>query len=106
LTELQPELFAEISEELAAERGIGNTEWVRITSPRGSIRAKALVTRRLQPLIVDGRIVHQVGTPFHWGYMGVMTGAATNDLTSLVGGPNVSIHEGKVLVCNIERAED
>jgi formate dehydrogenase major subunit len=104
LVELQPELFAEISEELAEERGIRNTDWVRVTSPRGSILAKALVTRRMMPLVVDGQVVHQVGMPFHWGYMGVMTGDATNDLTSLVGDPNVSIHEGKVLVCNIERA--
>lgn len=102
LTELMPELFIEISEELAAEKGIANTEWVRITTPRGSIRAKALVTRRLQPLIVDGRVCHQVGMPMHWGYMGVMTGDATNDLTSLVADPNVSIHEGKAFMCNIE----
>ncbi len=104
LTELMPELFIEISEELAAEKGIGNTEWVRITTPRGTIRAKALVTRRLQPLNVDGRVCHQVGMPMHWGYMGVMTGDATNDLTSLVADPNVSIHEGKAFMCNIEPA--
>jgi formate dehydrogenase major subunit len=104
LTELQPELFIELSEELAAEKGIGNTEWVRITSPRGAIRAKALVTRRMRPLVVDGRVIHQVGMPFHWGYMGVMTGEATNDLTALVGDPNVSIHEGKAFMCAIEKA--
>jgi formate dehydrogenase major subunit len=104
LAELQPELFVEISEELAAEKGIRNTEFARITSPRGSIVAKALVTRRLRPLVVDGRVCHQVGMPFHWGYMGVVTGAVTNDLTALVGDPNVSIHEGKAFMCNIEKA--
>jgi formate dehydrogenase major subunit len=104
LAELQPELFIEISEELASEKGIANTGWVRITSPRGEIRAKALVTRRMRPLIVDGQVLHQVGMPFHWGYMGVVVGAATNDLTSLVADPNVSIHEGKAFMCNIEPA--
>jgi formate dehydrogenase major subunit len=104
LTELQPELFIELSEELAREKGIANTEWVRITTARGSIQAKALVTRRLRPLTVDGRVLHQVGMPFHWGYMGVMTGEATNDLTSLVGDPNVSMHEAKAFMCNIEKA--
>jgi formate dehydrogenase major subunit len=101
LTELQPEMFAEISEELAAEKGIRNTGWARISTPRGSIRVKVLVTRRLQPLMVDGRVCHQVGMPFHWGYMGVMTGEAANDLTALVADPNVSIHEGKAFMCNI-----
>ena len=104
LSELQPELFIEMSEELARDRGIGNTDWVRITTPRGSIRAKALVTRRLRPLVIDGNVVHCVGMPFHWGYMGVVTGEATNDLTSLVGDPNVSIHEGKAFMCDIEPA--
>jgi formate dehydrogenase major subunit len=106
LVELQPELFVEMSEELAEEKGIGNTDWVRISTPRGSIKAKALVTRRLRPLVIDGNVVHQVGMPFHWGYMGIMTGEATNDLTSMVADPNVSIHEGKAFMCNIERAEE
>jgi formate dehydrogenase major subunit len=104
LAELQPELFIEISEELAEAKGIGNTDWVRITSPRGAIRAKALVTRRLRPLVVDGRVLHQVGMPFHWGYMGLVTGDATNDLTAMVADPNVSIHEAKAFMCNIEKA--
>jgi formate dehydrogenase major subunit len=104
LAELMPELFIEISPELAEEKGIANLDWVRITTPRGQVRAKALVTRRMRPLQVDGRTLHQVGMPWHWGYEGVVTGAVTNELTSLVGDPNVSIHEGKAFVCNVERA--
>jgi formate dehydrogenase major subunit len=104
LAELQPELFVEISPELAEEKGIANLDWVRISSPRSEVRAKALVTRRLRPLQVDGRTVHQVGMPWHWGYEGVVTGAVTNELSALVGDPNVSIHEGKAFVCNIEKA--
>ena len=104
LTELQPELFIELSPELAAEKGIANLDWVRISTPRGAIRAKALVTRRLRPLTIDGRVVHQVGMPWHWGYEGLPTGDIVNELTSLVGDPNVSIHEGKAFVCNVEKA--
>jgi formate dehydrogenase major subunit len=104
LTELQPELFIELSPELAQEKGIGNLDWVRVSTPRGQIRAKALVTRRLYPLTIDGKRVHQVGMPWHWGYEGVSTGDIVNELTSLVADPNVSIHEGKAFVCNVERA--
>jgi formate dehydrogenase major subunit len=103
LAELQPEVFVEISPELADEKGIRNLDWVRVSSPRSQVRVKALVTRRLQPLQIDGRRIHQVGMPWHWGYEGLVTGAAANELTALVGDPNVSIHEGKAFVCNLER---
>ena len=104
LAELQPEVFVEISPELAQEKGIRNLDWVRISSPRGRVRVKALVTRRLQPLQVDGRTVHQIGVPWHWGYEGLVKGDVVNDLTALVGDPNVSIHEAKAFACNLERA--
>jgi formate dehydrogenase major subunit len=106
LAELQPELFIELSPELAQEKGIKNLDWVKVSTIRGEVRAKALVTPRLRPLTVDGRTVHQVGMPWHWGYMGIATGDVVNDLTALVADPNVSIHEGKTFVCNIERAGD
>ena len=104
LSELQPELFVEISPELAQEKGIANLDWVHVSSPRAQVRAKALVTRRLRPLRIDGRTVHQVGMPWHWGYEGVVIGDIVNDLTALVGDPNVTMHEGKAFVCNIEKA--
>jgi formate dehydrogenase major subunit len=104
LSELMPELFVEISPELAQEKGIQNLDWVRVSSPRAQIRAKALVTRRLRPLQVDGRTIHHVGMPWHWGYEGLVTGDVVNELTALVGDPNVTIHEGKAFVCNIEKA--
>jgi formate dehydrogenase major subunit len=104
LAELQPELFVEISPELATEKGIRNLDLVRISSPRAQIRAKALVTRRLRPLQIDGRTIHQVGMPWHWGYEGIVRGDVVNELTAFVGDPNVTIHEGKAFVCNIEKA--
>jgi formate dehydrogenase major subunit len=106
LAELQPELFVEISPELAGEKGIGNTEMVVISTPRGTIQAKALVTKRMRPFKISGKIVHQVGMPWHWGYKGIAVGDVVNNLTALVGDPNVNIHEGKVFVCNVERAAE
>jgi formate dehydrogenase major subunit len=104
LTELQPELFVEISPELAQEKGIKNLDWCRISSPRTQIRAKALVTRRIRPFTIDGKVIHQVGMPWHWGYEGLSTGDIVNELTALVADPNVSMHEGKAFVCNVEKA--
>jgi len=103
LAELQPELFIEMSPELAGEKGIANLDWVRVSTPRGQIRAKALVTPRLRPFTIDGQPVHHVGMPWHWGYMGLVTGDVTNDLTAFVADPNVSIHEGKCFMCNLEK---
>ena len=104
LTELMPELFIELSPELAAEKGIRNTDWVRVRTPRAEIRAKALVTRRVRPFRLGNKVVHQVGMPWHWGWEGVVTGDVVNTLTALVGDPNVSIHEGKAFLCNVEKA--
>jgi formate dehydrogenase major subunit len=105
LAELMPELFCELSPEHAAEMGVANTDWVRISTPRGEIRAKALVTRRIRPFrLAGGRTVHHVGLPWHWGYKGLTTGDVVNNLSALVGDPNVSIHEAKVFVCAVKKA--
>lgn len=103
LAALQPELFVELSPEHAGEVGLVNLDWVKVITPRGSIRAKALVTRRIRPFVIQGKTVHHVGMPWHWGYKGVVTGDVVNDLTSMVGDPNVTIHEAKVFVCRIEK---
>ncbi len=101
LNALQPSMFAELSPELAAERAIRNGQWVIISTPRGEIEARALVTRRMRPLRVHGRIIHQIGLPFHWGFQGRATGSITNDLAHMVLEPNVSIEEAKAFMCNI-----
>ena len=101
--ELQPEGFAEISTELAAELGIRNLDWVVVSTARGEVEAKALVTDRLRPLEVAGRQVHQVGMPWHFGWLGYATGDVANTLTSIVGDPNSSIHEGKAFTCNVRK---
>jgi formate dehydrogenase major subunit len=101
LAELQPELFCELSPELAAEAGIEHGGWVTVSSPRGAIEARALVTSRMRPLRVDGRTVHQVGLPFHWGPRGLARGDVVNDLVAMSQEPNVRIMEAKALVCQV-----
>jgi formate dehydrogenase major subunit len=103
LAELQPELFCEISPEHAAEIGVNNTDWVQISTPRSTIRARALVTRRIRPYQLKEKRVHHVGLPWHWGYKGLTQGAVANDLSALVGDPNVTIHEAKVFVCRVTK---
>jgi formate dehydrogenase major subunit len=101
LNALQPSLFVELSPELAAERKIKHGEWVIISTPRGEIEARAMVTRRMRPLRLNGHLVHQIGLPFHWGFQGKTTGSITNDLAHMVLEPNVSIEEAKAFTCNI-----
>ncbi len=101
LNELQPEMFVELSPELAAEHGIVHGGWMTVRSARTAIEARAMVTRRLRPLLVEGRIVHQIGLPFHWAFAGEVVGANANDLTSIVADPNVSMHECKAFACQV-----
>ncbi len=101
LAELQPEMFCEVSPELAAERGLKNGGWATIWTRRAEIEARVLVTRRLTPLHVGGRIVHQIGLPNHWSSKGLVRGDAANDLIAFVAEPNVAIQESKAFTGNI-----
>jgi formate dehydrogenase major subunit len=102
LSELQPEMFCEVSPALAAERGLVHGGWATIISARGAIEARVLVTDRVQPLWVQGRTVHQIGLPYHWGNRGIAKGDAANDLLSMVLDPNVHIQESKAATCDIQ----
>jgi formate dehydrogenase major subunit len=105
LNEAMPELFVELDEELAAELKIRNGEMVSVESyrlPRG-IKARACVTKRIKPLMINGRKTHIVGMPYHWGFMGMSTGAVVNDLTPSAGDPNTTIPEYKAFLCNIRK---
>jgi formate dehydrogenase major subunit len=100
---LQPEFFVEISEELAREKGIEKGGWVRVWSMRGSVFAKAVVTKRIKPLICDGKPVHIVGIPIHWGFIGAAKkGFPANVLTPYVGDANIETPEYKAFLVNIE----
>jgi len=101
LAELQPEMFAEISPELARELKINNGDYICIISMRGAIEARALVSRRMRPLNVDGKSIHQVALPFHFGSDGPITGGAANDLLPISGEPNVMIMEAKAAACKL-----
>ncbi len=95
LSELMPEMFCEVSPELAAEKGLTNGGWATVVTARGEIETRVLVTPRVPSLKIRGQIVHQIGLPYHWGYIGRTTGDSANDLTSFVADPNVSIEESK-----------
>jgi formate dehydrogenase major subunit len=101
LAELQPEMFCEVSPELAEERGLEHGGWATIISARSAIEARVLVTKRLRPLTIQGSRVHQVGLPWHWGSRGLVTGDAANDLFHLALDPNVHIQETKAASCDI-----
>ncbi len=102
LAELQPELFTEVSPELADEIGLKHGEWATISTPRARVAARVLITRRMRPMWIDGRRIHQVGLPYHWGHKGIVKGDVVNDLLVISEEPNVRIMETKALVCNVE----
>ncbi len=80
LSELQPEMFCEVSPELAHDIGLKNGGWATISSARGEIEARVLVTERMQPLKMGRRFIHQIGLPYHWGNTGLVKGDSTNEL--------------------------
>jgi anaerobic selenocysteine-containing dehydrogenase len=101
----QPQQFIEIGEELAKEKGIVNGHMVKVRSNRGFIKAVAVVTKRIKALDCNGKKVHTVGIPIHWGFKGVAkNGYITNTLTPFVGDANVQTPEFKAFLVDIEKA--
>jgi formate dehydrogenase major subunit len=101
LSELQPELFCEVSPELAAEVGLDHLGWATIRTARAEVECRVLVTRRMRPLRVDGTVVHQIALPYHWGPVGRVRGDVVNELFGLVADANVSIPESKIATATI-----
>ncbi len=101
--ELQPEAFIEISPELGAELGIRNLDWAVLTTARGQIEVKTLVTPRIRPFTINGKTIHQVGMPWVFGWEGYAKGDIANVLLAIHGDPNTSIHTTKALTCNLRR---
>ena len=100
---LQPEEFVEIGEVLAREKGIAQGGWVRVSSKRGVVVCKAYVTKRIRPMMVDGKPTHVIGVPIHWGFTGLtLKGYGANTLTPSVGDANVQTPEFKAFLVNIE----
>jgi formate dehydrogenase major subunit len=101
LAELQPEMFVEVSPQLAQERGLQHMDFCHVITARSAVEGRVLVTDRLRPLRVEGRIVHQVWLPYHWGQGGLVSGDSTNDLFGISLDPNVLIQETKVGTCDV-----
>jgi formate dehydrogenase major subunit len=102
---LQPEEFIEIGEALAKEKGIAPGDWVKLSSNRGFVVCKALVTKRLIPMMVDGKPIHTIGMPIHWGFTGqARKGFGANVLTPFVGDANAETPEFKAFLVNVEKA--
>jgi formate dehydrogenase major subunit len=102
LAELQPEFFVEVSPELAAERRLEHAGWATIVSARGVVEARVMVTDRMTPLQVDGRTLHQVGMPYHWGPNGIARGDSMNELSSMALDPSSHIQEVKSLTVDVQ----
>jgi len=105
LVQLQPEAFVEVPAELARQKGISTGDAVRVWSKRGKIEVRAVVTKRLGALTIDGHKVFHIGIPIHWGYVGVNTGDhwLANALTPFVGDANVRTPEFKAFLVNMEK---
>lgn len=104
LGELAPEMFIEMSKELAEEIGINNGEFVIVDNARGEIKAKAMVTERFKPFQIHGKTVHHIGMPWHFGFKGYVTGAVANILTPHIGDGNTTMPEYKAFLVNVRRA--
>ncbi len=101
LSELQPEMFIEVSGELARLRGLEHLGWATVVSGRSAIEAKVIVTPRMRPLRMGDEVVHQIGIPWHWGPNGITKGDAANELVEIVLDPNVHIQD-KVGTCDVQ----
>jgi formate dehydrogenase major subunit len=104
---MMPEPFIEMSEELANDTSffpagpVQGGDLVTVTSARGSIQVKACVTKRWKPFVIDGKVIHQVGIPWHWGWASMAPGASANILTPFIGDTNTRIPETKVFLVDI-----
>ena len=103
LLELQPQLFVEMSVELAQDLGVKNSDMVEVSSARGKVDAVAIVTKRFRPFKVEGTTIHQVGLPWHYGWTTPNAGDSANLLTPTVGDANTMIPETKAFQVNIEK---
>jgi formate dehydrogenase major subunit len=101
LSELQPAMFVEVHPHLARERGLKHGEWATIVTARSAIEARVMVTDRMRPVKINGRVQHQVGLPYHWGSRGLTAGGSANDLSHMTLDPNVHIQEVKAFTCDI-----
>ena len=105
LNELMPEPVCEMPEALGQKLGVKSGDVVKVSSARGELTVKALVTRRMQPLKVDGQEVTVVWMPYNWGYQGLSTGPSVNHLTIDAVDPGAGTQETKACLVNIVKLQ-
>ena len=104
LIEAEPQVFCEMSLELGKLRGIKNGDRVIVETQRGKLEAVAIVTSRLKPFNVAGQTIHQIGVPWHFGWLQPKDGGeSANLLTPTVGDPNTMIPESKAFMANVRK---
>ncbi len=99
--ELQPEAFVEIPPELAGELGIKHLGWTVLSTLRGDIEVRAMVTERMRPFVIDGRTIYQVGMPWVYGWEGYARGDIANVLLAITADANTGIHSTKAVTVNL-----
>jgi formate dehydrogenase major subunit len=108
--QLVPEPFVEIPEEMAQEMGLTGGEKLKVSSIRGDYIAKAMVTKRIHAMMIDGKKTYQIGIPIHWGYRGIAEDEGktaltpANRLSPTVVDPNAYTPEFKGFLVKVERA--
>lgn len=103
LVEIMPDFFVEVPDGLAALKGIENGSRVRVSSRRGAVEGTAIVTKRIKPLMVNGKTTWTIGIPMHWGFVGITRGPMANLLTPFVGDANTQCPEFKAFLVNLEK---
>jgi formate dehydrogenase major subunit len=107
--QLVPEPFIEVGAEMANDMGIRGGEKIKVTSARGEYIAKAMVTKRIKPMMIDGKKTYQIGIPFHWGYRGIAeddgktSRMVVNALTPTIIDPNAHTPEFKGFLVKVEK---
>jgi formate dehydrogenase major subunit len=106
LNELVPEPMLEMPESLAKKLNVTTGDWVKVSSARGELTVKAVVTLRMKPLQIDGHEVTVVWMPYNWGYSGLSTGPSVNHLTIDAMDPGAGTQETKACLVNVVKARE
>jgi formate dehydrogenase major subunit len=104
LNELIPEPVLEVPISLAKKLGVESGDWVHVSSARGELEVKALVTPRMKELKIGGQDVTVVWMPYNWGFQGLSTGASVNYLTIDAADPSAGTQETKACLVNVAKA--
>jgi formate dehydrogenase major subunit len=105
LNEIVPEPVVELPEKLAEKLTVRSGDLVRVSSARGALVLKAMVTKRMQPLRIDGQEITTVWMPYNWGFKGLSPGPSTNVLTIDACDPAAGTQETKACLVDVQKAD-